>query len=280
MQLAEEIQKALIPTKLPTVPGLDIGTIYKAARMVGGDLFDIVRMDDHTVAVAVADVSGKGVPGSLVMAMVRTALRLECRERRSAREILIKINEFVAEHIKQGMFVTILLAIIDTETKRIDFASAGHNPIIHFVNRTQEGHFLNAPGMPVGIKSDRIVFADVMKGAEITLAEDDFLLIYTDGVSEGRGRHKGAYGTSRIIELLKENGGRSAGDMAQVIESDIARFVGKEDQFDDITMVILKNSPAGHGLDSPEQTSAAEQPSGNPASQIDSLTLKSDQETA
>ena len=278
MQLAEEIQRALIPSQLPTMQGFDIGTIYKAARMVGGDLFDFVAIDDHTFAVAVADVSGKGVPGSLVMAMVRTAMRLEARETRSAREILIKLNSFVAEDIKQGMFVTILLAIIDTRTGKIDFASAGHNPVIHFVSRTKDALFLNAPGMPVGIRGGRVEFADAMKSAEITLEENDFLVIYTDGVTEGRGSHINAYGTGRIVEILKENGDRSAAELAQVIEADIIRFIGKTDQHDDITMVILKHCP-GTTKDGERLHAKVENPASvesNPP-RIDSLTLTPDQ---
>ncbi len=244
MQVAEEIQKALIPQTLPTVKGFDIGAIYKAARLVGGDLFDFVWIDDHTFGVAVADVSGKGVPGSLVMSVVRTALRLEARGNRSARDILIRLNEFIAEDIKRGMFVTILLAVIDTKTGRINFASAGHNPILHYAAQTKEAIFLNAPGMPVGIKVDGNEFAKSLGEAELTLKENDFILIYTDGLTEGRGEQRNAYGTDRIIDILKECDQRSAKEVAAAIEDDILRFIGRRDQHDDITMVILKTCPA------------------------------------
>ncbi len=277
MQMAEEIQRALIPNRLPTMAGFEVGTIYKAARMVGGDLFDFVRIDDHRFAVAVADVSGKGVPGSLVMAMVRTALQLEAREHRSARDILIRINEFTAGHIKRGMFVTILLAIVDIETGRINFASAGHNPILHYVNREHEARFLNAPGMPVGIKAGNGDFAKAMQSADIILEENDFILIYTDGVTEGRGAHRRAYGTERIVELLNEDPDRSAGDLAHAIESDINRYMGKEVQHDDITMVILKYCPGPRGeadeADSESETSDVKDTS-KPS--IDSVTIQTD----
>lgn len=278
MQMAEDIQKALIPSKLPKIRGFDIGTIYKAARMVGGDLFDIIQMDAHTFAVVVADVSGKGVPGSLVMSMARTVLRLEARETRSARKILIKVNEYVANDIKQGMFVTILLAVIDTRTGKINFASAGHNPMIHFVSDRREARFLNAPGMPVGIKTDNVDYAAAMKSAEVTMGENDFLLIYTDGVTEGRGQHKNAYGTERIIEILTEHVEKSATEMTELIESDIVRFVGKTDQHDDITMVILKNCPA---VDDREEEAgrdlSTEKGVARTKPEINSVTLRPDQ---
>jgi sigma-B regulation protein RsbU (phosphoserine phosphatase) len=277
MQMAEEIQRALIPSKLPAVHGFDIGTIYKAARMVGGDLFDFVRIDDHSFGVVVADVSGKGIPGSLVMSMVRTVLRLEARENRSACDILVKVNDYISGDIKQGMFVTILLAVIDTKTGKINFASAGHNPIIHYLSKTGKAQLLNAPGMPVGIKSNHKGFAKAMKSAEVTMEENDFLLIYTDGVTEGKGAHEAAYGTDRIIEILQENKDQSAEEMARTIDADIARYIGKEDQSDDITMVILKNC-SGPEEDSPSVKSTfSEQLGSTHKSGVDSVTLKPDQ---
>lgn len=275
MQMAEEIQRALIPKTLPTIQGVDIGAIYKAARMVGGDLFDFVRIDDHTIGVAVADVSGKGIPGSLVMSMVRTALRLESRGNRSSRNILVRLNDFVSDDIKRGMFVTILLSVIDTRTGKINFASAGHNPIIHFSSENKQASFLNARGMPVGIKAGQADFAITLEEATIDMHKNDFLVIYTDGVTESRVSRAGAYGTDRVIEILKENAELSASEVARIIEADLTRFIGRREQHDDITMVILKNCPP------PDKAEAAlgslsgnERPDSSAQSQIDSITVK------
>lgn len=241
MEMAEQIQKALIPGRPPQMPSIQIGTIYKAARMVGGDLFDFIPIDEHTLGVVVADVSGKGVPGSLVMSMVRTAVRLESRGNHSARDILIKVNDFVAHDIKKGMFVTVLLALIDTSTGKINFVSAGHNPLIHFRYESKEAQLINAPGMPVGIKADNSLFGKALKEEHINLKTNDILLLYTDGVTEGRGKQKKTYGTDSMIQILKDNSEKGAIEIAQLIEADIMRFMGKTDQHDDITMVVLKN---------------------------------------
>ena len=272
MQLAEEIQKALIPSRLPEVQGFNIGTIYKAARMVGGDLFDIMKIDDETFGIVVADVSGKGVPGSLVMSMVRTVLRLEARGSHSAKDVLVRVNNFVADDIRPGMFVTILLAIINTKNRKINFASAGHNPIIHFNHDTLEAKSINAPGMPVGLIANQEEFASAMETAEIEMGENDFLLIYTDGVTEGRGYNKDAYGVDRLQELLKINAEKSGSDMARIIESDIARFVGKSEQHDDITMVILRSCSGEDASD--DKGSSAESRPQSAADSINSVTVK------
>lgn len=274
MQVAEQIQKALIPSQWPTFHGYDIGTIYKAARMVGGDLFDFVRIDDNRFGVVVADVSGKGVPGSLVMSMVRTALRLEARGNKSARDILVKLNDFITGDIRRGMFVTIMLAVIDIRSGNINFASAGHNPLIHYDSKNKKASFVNAPGMPVGIQTGNNDFEKALKSAQIKLRENDFLLIYTDGITEERGRDKSAYGTDRILEILKENDQKSAGDLADLIKADIARFVGEQEHHDDITMVILKNCPRTrkkeHDLSEQSQPAASDHTADR---NIDSVTI-------
>jgi sigma-B regulation protein RsbU (phosphoserine phosphatase) len=159
---------------------------------------------------------------------------MEARESRKARTILTRVNDFVAEDIKQGMFVTILLAVINTKSGKIDFASAGHNPAIHYISKKRRAQFLNTPGMPVGIKADQVDFARELKSAQIAFEKNDFLLIYTDGVTEGRGRQKGAYGTDRIVEMVTEHRDKSAGELSRLIEADITRFMGKADQHDDI----------------------------------------------
>jgi sigma-B regulation protein RsbU (phosphoserine phosphatase) len=142
------------------------------------------------------------------------------------------------------------------------------------VSDSGEAKFLNAPGMPVGIKADQVEFGKAIEAAEITLAENDFLLIYTDGVTEGRGRHKNAYGTDRIVDILNENGDESAVEIARLIEADIIRFIGKVDQHDDITMVILKNCPEiGNDEDKARRTKSGV---ADHISEISSLTLRPD----
>ncbi|MCK5127195.1 MAG: SpoIIE family protein phosphatase [candidate division Zixibacteria bacterium] len=277
MQMAEEIQKSLIPSKLPQVKGFNIGTIYKAARMVGGDLFDIIAIDEDTFGIVVADVSGKGVPGSLVMSMVRTVIRLEARDNHSAKDVIVKVNDFVADDIRPGMFVTMLLAIINTRENCINFVSAGHNPIIHFDSKSKEAKSINVPGMPVGLQTGHDEFANAMESGKINMNEDDFLLMYTDGVTEERGINKSSYGTERLVELLKENGEKSGAEMATIIENDIAKFVGQNEQHDDITMVILKSCPKTDSTAENIQTESTKPVKDKP--QIDSVTVKNNKRT-
>ncbi len=151
MQVAQEIQRTLLPTELPKIEGYSVATFYEAAKEVGGDYFDFVEVDRDTLGIAVADVSGKGVPGSLVMTMIRTALRTEARGVYSAAEVLARVNDFVINDMKKGMFVTVFYAILDSKRRRINYASAGHNPMILYRGATRKTYYLNPHGFPIGI---------------------------------------------------------------------------------------------------------------------------------
>ncbi len=151
MQVAQQIQHTLLPADFPQVEGYEIGATYRAAKEVGGDYYDFFWVDPTTLGIVVADVSGKGVPGSMVMTMIRTAMRLEARGNKSASDVLAKVNQHVTSDMKRGMFVTMFYIILDSRTRAINFASAGHNPMILFRGKTKEVYFLKPKGFPVGI---------------------------------------------------------------------------------------------------------------------------------
>ena len=151
MQVAQDIQHTLLPKNFPDIEGFDIATIYRAAKDVGGDYYDFVWIDENTLGIVVADVSGKGVPGSLVMTMIRTAIRLESRGNRSPVDILTRVNEFVTEDVRKGMFITIFLVVLDTRNRKISFSSAGHNPMMLYRKEEDKTFFLNPKGIPLGI---------------------------------------------------------------------------------------------------------------------------------
>ncbi|HEU4366511.1 MAG TPA: ATP-binding protein, partial [Candidatus Krumholzibacteria bacterium] len=146
IEVAKQIQQSLLPRHRPEISGYDIAPLYQAAAEVGGDYYDFVQVDDDTIGVVVADVSGKGVPGSLVMTMIRTALRMEARGNRNASDVMSKMNAFVTDDMKKGMFVTMFYVILDSKNRVISYASAGHNPMILYRHETKETFFLNPRG--------------------------------------------------------------------------------------------------------------------------------------
>ena len=241
MQVAQEIQHTLLPKRVPEIGGYDIASYYKAAKEVGGDYYDFVRVDDDNLGVVVADVSGKGVPGSLVMTMIRTALRMEARGNYSAAEVMARMNDFVTEDMKKGMFVTIFYSILDSKNRIISYASAGHNPMILFRAETDETYFLNPRGFPVGISlPDDTLFRRSIDVEKIKLKKDDMLVIYTDGVTEAMNENREQYGEERLIQLIKTSGKLSPQEFMDLLSDNIKEFTGDEPQNDDITVVAIK----------------------------------------
>jgi anti-anti-sigma factor len=245
MEVAKEIQHSLLPRHRPEVSGYDIAPLYQAAAEVGGDYYDFVEVDEDTIGVVVADVSGKGVPGSLVMTMIRTALRMEARGNKNASDVMSKMNAFVTDDMKKGMFVTMFYVILDSKNRIISYASAGHNPMILYRHGTNETFFLNPKGFPVGISlPDESLFRKSISLEKIKLKKDDMLLIYTDGVTEAMNERREQYGEERLIRIIKENGHLHPEDFIAALERDVKKFTGDYPQNDDITVVAVKEKLA------------------------------------
>jgi len=241
MQVAQEIQHTLLPSKFPQVEGYEISTIYRAAKEVGGDYFDFVWVDEDTLGIVVADVSGKGVPGSLVMTMIRTALRLEARGNKSAADVLAKVNNFVSDDVKKGMFVTIFYIILDSKRRVINYASAGHNPMILYRGETKNTYFLNPKGIPVGLNLlEEDSFTNTIRKENIKLKKNDMLIIYTDGITEAMNRKKEQFGEERFLNLIREDGHHSPQAFVGKLDEALANFTGNAPQNDDITLVVIK----------------------------------------
>ena len=137
MQLAQSIQHTLLPKNVPESEGYEIAAEYDAAMEVGGDYYDFFEVDDNTVGMAVGDVSGKGIGGAFVMSIVRTALRLEARGEKNAAEVLLKINSSLDGEFKKGMYMTLFYIILDSKRRVINYASAGHTPMILYRGKTK-----------------------------------------------------------------------------------------------------------------------------------------------
>ncbi|UCE06561.1 MAG: SpoIIE family protein phosphatase, partial [bacterium] len=241
MQLAQDIQQTLLPAEVPEIEGYEIASHYEAAKEVGGDYFDFIQVDKDTLGIVVADVSGKGVPGSLVMTMIRTALRTEARSLKSASEVLARVNEFVVNDMKKGMFVTLFYVIVDSKKRRINYASAGHNPMILFRQGTKKTYYLNPRGFPVGISlPDAELFKKSIESDTIQLTEDDILLIYTDGITESMNNSREMFSEERLLDVIRKYGNLRAKEFIDKLKDEIHSFTEGYEQSDDITVVAIK----------------------------------------
>ncbi|HEU4335102.1 MAG TPA: SpoIIE family protein phosphatase [Candidatus Eisenbacteria bacterium] len=241
MQVAQEIQQTLLPRKVPELEGFEIGYLYRAAKEVGGDYFDFLHVDDRTEGVVVADVSGKGVPGSLVMTMIRTALRMEARGNRSASDVMAKMNAFVTEDMKKGMFVTMFYVVLDSLNRTVSYASAGHNPMILYRAQSDTTYFLKPKGIPVGINTpDQDLFRKTISVEKLRLRRDDMLVIYTDGITEAMNLERDQFGEGRLLAAIKRYGHLTPQEFSDRLNTEIQEFTGGAPQNDDITLVAVK----------------------------------------
>ena len=241
MEIAQDIQQMLLPKETPEREGYEIASYYEAAKEVGGDYFDFVEVDKDTLGIVVADVSGKGVPGSQIMIMIRTALKTEARSIKSAAEVLARLNEFVVNDMKKGMFVTLFYVIIDSKKRRINYASAGHNPMILYRQGTKKTYYLNPRGFPVGISlPDQELFKKSIESDTIQLAEDDILVIYTDGITEAMNHKRELFSEERLLDVVRNHGNLQAQEFIDKLKDEIHSFTEGYEQNDDITLVAIK----------------------------------------
>ncbi|MDQ7052635.1 MAG: SpoIIE family protein phosphatase [candidate division KSB1 bacterium] len=241
MQVAQEIQQTLLPHEFPDIEGYEIAGHYEAAQLIGGDYYDFVEVDRDTLGIVVADVSGKGVPGSMVMTMIRQALRTEARGVKDAAEVLARLNELILGDMKKGMFVTMFYVIIDSKRRRLNYASAGHNPMILYRASTQKTYYLNPRGFPIGIQlTEPDLFRKSIESDTLQLAEDDLLLLYTDGITEAMNSRRQIFGEERLLQAIRQLGHLRAQPFVEALRNEILAFTEECPQSDDITFVVIR----------------------------------------
>ncbi len=233
LRIAWEIQQQLLPATLPEVPGYQLAAGTLPARQVGGDCYDVISLPDGRLLVSIADVSGKGTPASLLMANVQAALRSLAPLGMPLGELAARVNDLIHDNTAADKFITAFLAILETETGRIEYVNAGHNPPYHLCGDTV--HALSEGGLILGVMPTTIPY-DV---GEMVLEPGEVLAIYTDGVSEAMNRNREEYGDERLIRLLVRNRGMLAHDLFACIRDDVEAFVDGAGRSDDITIITI-----------------------------------------
>ncbi len=239
LETAREIQRILLPSKAPDLPGFALGGLNIAARHVSGDYYDYVRIDDDHWGVAIADVSGKGIPAALITGMCRSVLRAAAPHTFSPAEVLHRVNRQLYPDIREDMFISMLYLVIDTTTGGITLARAGHDAPLLFRGHGREVTLLRPPGMAVGIDTGE-VFDRIVTDETVTLASGDGLLLYTDGATEALDQHESEFGLPRLIQAVQANASKDAAATVANIASELREFAGDVPQYDDITLISIR----------------------------------------
>jgi serine phosphatase RsbU (regulator of sigma subunit) len=239
LNAAREIQAQLLPPKIPQLPGFDVFPFYRSAKEVGGDYYDFFPLDRERLAMVVADVSGKGVTGAMVMAQTRTVMRMLAPDCGSAAETLRKTNYLIAREIKRGMFVTAMFSILHVHTLELVTCSAGHNPMVVFRERTGQCELVNPGGIALGFDKGP-VFDRTLRDVAIRLEQGDRVVTYTDGVVEAMSERHEEYGDERFYKFVQEHARMRSKDFVMALVRDLDDHKGKAEQHDDITISTLR----------------------------------------
>ena len=239
LAVAREIQQAILPRIFPPFPEeantLDIAADMNAAKDVGGDFYDFFRIDNDRIGFIIADVSGKGVPAAIFMAVARTLIRATGIRGVSPAECMTYSNALLSQESVNYMFVTVFYGIYNIRTGEVTYTNAGHNP----------PYLMKVDGSVVELPLSKDIVAGAIDDYEFTedtlqLEKGDTLLLFTDGVTEAIDKDEKDYGDERLRKLLGQCSKLSCQEIVDKVKADVKAFVGEAEQSDDITLLALK----------------------------------------
>jgi serine phosphatase RsbU (regulator of sigma subunit) len=237
LKVARQIQLSMLPTSCPAAPGWEIDAAYEAARTVGGDFYDFYDLPGQParLGMTVADVSGKGVPAALFMALSRTIIRTTALSGRGPASALLRANELILKDSRSGLFLSAVYAALELDSGRVIYANGGHNRPLWRHAATGQVTELEARGVILGVL-DEIVIDE----GRIDLAPGDCLVLYTDGVTEAVNPEGEMFGEERLVELVAAHAGGSAAALRARIAEALAAFTAGAEQADDVTCLVMK----------------------------------------
>lgn len=239
LAVAGEIQQAILPRNFPPFPELkdqlDLFAFMTPAKDVGGDFYDFFQIDPDRIGFVIADVSGKGVPASLFMAVSRTLIRAIGLRGGTSEECITYINKLLSKESLNSMFVTVFYGIYNWKTGEIDYTNAGHNPPYLLRNNNTVEPLPLSGNFIVGVFDDFVYTNTVLQ-----LEPGDALVLYTDGVTEAFNEQKQQFSESGLEKTLRSVPGAGSQEIIEAITEDVKEFAGDEPQSDDITILTLK----------------------------------------
>lgn len=233
LDVARRMQQSILPSQFPHLPTMDIDAVTNPAQEVGGDFYDYFWLDEHRIGVIVADVSGKGIPASLFMAVSRTLIRATAPGAESPAQCLATANDLLSLDNEASMFVTVFYAILDLHTGELAYANGGHNPPVYVETDGAVNFVPQTTGVALGVMED-MAYAD----GRLTMTRNSMLVLYTDGVTEAFNSAGEQLSGDRLMSICSELGASSANALDIVVRR-VDEFANGEPQSDDITCCVL-----------------------------------------
>ena len=234
VRLAAQIQKELLPDKTPVIDGYELAGKSLPARVVGGDYYDFIDLDENRLALCLADVSGKGLPASLLMSNLQATIRGQALLQASVDQSLFRSNLLLCHSTTSEKFVTLFLAHLDHKQHHLCYSNAGHNPPI-LLEVSGQVRELKTGGLILGFLED-----PVYQSETIPMEPGDLLLIYSDGITEARNGIEEEFGSNRLIDILKAHSDLPCEQLLNIIIDEVEQFSGGVEQADDMTLTALR----------------------------------------
>jgi sigma-B regulation protein RsbU (phosphoserine phosphatase) len=238
LELSQTVQRALLPQQVPEIPGLELAAFSRPAQIVGGDYFDFFQFRDGAHGLAIADVAGKGMSASLLMASVQAGLRTLVPANESPVEVLQYLNHLFCHNIHFTTFVTLFLGCFDQATRTLTYSSAGHNPPLIFRNQENAQDpisWLQPTGAAIGLIEE-----SQFRAESVSLLPGDILLLYTDGVTEAANLQGEQFGTERLGAFVRQESSLPAKDLVRALRGVLQEFTGGQPLADDTTIIACK----------------------------------------
>lgn len=234
LDLARDIQRNLLPQKIPVYKNFEIAAINLSSKQVGGDYYDIIPLDKNTCCIAIADVSGKGVPAALLMANMQAFLQVICRQNIPLNIATGMINDLISQNTSDGKFITFFWGIFDDINNTVKYVNAGHNPPL--LLRDDKIIKLETGGIILGVMNTVFPYQSEI----VQLQSDDVLILFTDGISEAMNKNGEEFTDKKLEELALSITSESSERILQKIKQEVQTFAEGTIQSDDMTMVVIK----------------------------------------
>jgi len=237
LDAARRIQTSLLPKALPRVEGVELAAFNYPALEIGGDYYDFIEVDDTHLGIAIADVSGKGTGGAIMMSVCRSVIRAHAPRHLSPAQVLKLVNQVLSRDVSEDMFISVLYMVLNTATRELVVARAGHErPIVS----TEQGGLtiLDSPGVAIGI-SDTPTFERVLEEVTVSLKPGDVIVAYTDGVTEAMNVRDEEWGLDNLLDAIRVASREGANSVLNNVRQRMERFVGNRQQYDDMTLLAL-----------------------------------------
>ena len=234
LSIAEEIQRDLLPKRLPRFPGGEVAYLSRSIKGFNSDYFDVYPLGDGKTMLAICEVAGRGVPAGLVMVMIRTILRLVSSSESDAQSIMTRLNHDMTRRIAIENYASVGILVLDSDGA-FSFSSAAHHPVRILRSDTQEYESIESEGIPVGVDEKAVYRQETG-----VLGPEDLVLFHTDGIPESRNRDGRLFGIDKLLEIVGKRSKNKPEQIIEVIRAEIEFFERGTDQKDDQTVIILK----------------------------------------